>query len=149
MFFGVIDPCRSCIRKILKYRTTCHQVSDFLSANMFILDTFPQEEKVKKTTILFLAAERHFCKFSKIADRSWARKAKGTGPKKRPALLTADFLLERDRATPCPVVEVKGSCSAPEEESKKDKVESWLKGSEFTPTITESRKPFFSSRKLV
>ncbi|KAH1022552.1 hypothetical protein HUJ04_011938 [Dendroctonus ponderosae] len=72
-------------------------------------------------------------------DRSWARKAKGTGPKKRPALLTADFLLERDRATPSPMVEVKGSCSAPEDESKKDKVESWLKGSEFSHPMTESR----------
>ncbi|XP_050312283.1 inverted formin-2 [Anthonomus grandis grandis] len=50
-------------------------------------------------------------------DRSWARKAKGAGPKKRPGLFTADFLFERDRtATPSPVVEVKGSISAPEEE---------------------------------
>ncbi|KAL1491996.1 hypothetical protein ABEB36_012506 [Hypothenemus hampei] len=44
-------------------------------------------------------------------DRSWARKAK------RPGLFTTDFLFERDRtATPSPVVEVKGSCSAPEED---------------------------------
>ncbi|CAG9765183.1 unnamed protein product [Ceutorhynchus assimilis] len=63
-------------------------------------------------------------------DRSWARKAKGTGPKKRPNLLTADFLLERDRTTtPSPVIEVKGSCSAPEEESL-PKIESRLKHSE-------------------
>ncbi|XP_066138967.1 inverted formin-2 isoform X1 [Euwallacea fornicatus] len=66
-------------------------------------------------------------------DRSWARKAKGTGPKKRPALLTADFLLERDRTTtPSPLIEVKGSCSAPEEDSfiSKDKMETRLKGEE-------------------
>lgn len=66
-------------------------------------------------------------------------------------MLTADFLLERDRtAAPSPVtVEVKGSCSAPEEESvvknSSNRVETWLKGSEFSQPTTnklQSRKFF-------
>lgn len=98
--------------------------------------------------IFIIQSSPYFINFV-FLDRSWARKAKGSGPKKRPALLAADFLFERDRTTtpttPSPVIEVKGSISAPEEESipraSKEKVESWLQGTEFShPVKVETRK---------
>ncbi|CAH1974205.1 unnamed protein product [Acanthoscelides obtectus] len=78
-------------------------------------------------------------------DRSWARKARGSGPRKRPALLAADFSSERERpSSPSPLSETKPAiASAPEEESAsgttsavskprewRQKIESWLQASE-------------------
>ncbi|VEN43413.1 unnamed protein product [Callosobruchus maculatus] len=77
-------------------------------------------------------------------DRSWARKARGSGPRKRPALLAADFSSERERpSSPSPLSETKPAiASAPEEETAsgtslvskprewRQKIESWLQASE-------------------
>lgn len=78
-------------------------------------------------------------------DRSWARKARGSGPRKRPALLGADFTLERERpSSPSPLSETKPSLSAPEEETKpkewRQKIESWLQANESDQVTEEQRK---------
>lgn len=82
----------------------------------------------------------HFC-----LDRSWARKARGSGPRKRPALLGADFSLDRERpSSPSPLSENKPSLSAPEEETKpkewRQKIESWLQANENDQVTEEQRK---------
>lgn len=78
-------------------------------------------------------------------DRSWARKARGSGPRKRPALLGADFSLDRERpSSPSPLSENKPSLSAPEEETKpkewRQKIESWLQANENDQVTEEQRK---------
>ncbi|XP_023310886.1 inverted formin-2 [Anoplophora glabripennis] len=78
-------------------------------------------------------------------DRSWARKARGSGPRKRPALLTADFSSERERpSSPSPLTESKPILSAPEEETKpkewRQKIESWLQANESDQTSDEQRR---------
>lgn len=71
-----------------------------------------------------------------IADRSWARRARGSGPRKRPTLLGADFSAERERPnSPSPLAENKPIIQAPEEEESKpkewrQKIESWLQANE-------------------
>lgn len=81
----------------------------------------------------------------KVLDRSWARKARGSGPRKRPALLTADFSSERERpSSPSPLTENKPILSAPEEEAKpkewRQKIESWLQANESDQTSDEQRR---------
>ncbi|KAJ8985106.1 hypothetical protein NQ317_019792 [Molorchus minor] len=78
-------------------------------------------------------------------DRSWARKARGSGPRKRPALLGADFSLERERpSSPSPLTESKPILSAPEEEAKpkewRQKIESWLQANESDQVSDEQRR---------
>lgn len=69
-------------------------------------------------------------------DRSWARRARGSGPRKRPTLLGADFGTERERPnSPSPLAESKPIIQAPEEEESKpkewrQKIESWLQANE-------------------
>lgn len=69
-------------------------------------------------------------------DRSWARKARGSGPRKRPNLLAADFSADRERpSSPSPLSETKPILSAPEEDTSKpkewrQKIESWLQANE-------------------
>ncbi|KAJ8927800.1 hypothetical protein NQ314_019681 [Rhamnusium bicolor] len=78
-------------------------------------------------------------------DRSWARKVRGSGPRKRPALLGADFSSERERpSSPSPLTENKPILSAPEEETKpkewRQKIESWLQANESDQTSDEQRR---------
>lgn len=79
-----------------------------------------------------------------ILDRSWARRARGSGPRKRPALLNADFSVDRERpSSPSPLLEIKPvvpeepeltqpqvppATSRPRE--WRQKIESWLRDSE-------------------
>ncbi|CAG9858239.1 unnamed protein product [Phyllotreta striolata] len=82
-------------------------------------------------------------------DRSWARKARGSGPRKRPALLTADFSSDRERpSSPSPLSEHKPIVPAPEEETKpkewRQKIESWLQANENDQLSDEQRR----SRRL-
>lgn len=54
-----------------------------------------------------------------IVDRSWARRARGVGPRKRPDLLSADFSGERERPTsPSPLAEDRTFLQPPEPEEK-------------------------------
>lgn len=39
----------------------------------------------------------YVCSMIILTDRSWARRARGSGPRKRPALLSADFTIDRER----------------------------------------------------
>lgn len=86
-----------------------------------------------------------------MIDRSWARKARGSGPRKRPALLGADFSSERERpSSPSPLTESKPlPTSAPEEETKpkewRQKIESWLQANESDQASDEQRR---QSRRL-
>lgn len=85
------------------------------------------------------------CILQNFIDRSWARKARGSGPRKRPALLGADFSLDRERpSSPSPLSENKPSLSAPEEETKpkewRQKIESWLQANENDQVTEEQRK---------
>ncbi|CAH0559409.1 unnamed protein product [Brassicogethes aeneus] len=80
-------------------------------------------------------------------DRSWARKARGSGPRKRPALLGADFSAERERpSSPSPLTESKPlPSSAPEEETSKpkewrQKIETWLQANESDNVSDEARR---------
>ncbi|XP_076275391.1 FH2 domain-containing protein formin 3 isoform X1 [Rhynchophorus ferrugineus] len=78
-------------------------------------------------------------------DRSWARKARGSGPRKRPALLGADFSSDRERpSSPSPLAENKTICSAPEDETRskdwKLKIESWLQANETTQSSDDQRR---------
>ncbi|XP_056636252.1 formin-like protein [Diorhabda sublineata] len=78
-------------------------------------------------------------------DRSWARKARGSGPRKRPALLSADFSADRERpSSPSPLSEQKTILSAPEEETKpkewRQKIESWLQANESDQLTDEQRR---------
>nr|XP_023020465.1 uncharacterized protein LOC111509028 [Leptinotarsa decemlineata] len=78
-------------------------------------------------------------------DRSWARKARGSGSRKRPALLSADFSSERERpSSPSPLTENKPIVSAPEEETKpkewRQKIESWLQANESDNASEEQRR---------
>ncbi|XP_050511018.1 formin-J isoform X1 [Diabrotica virgifera virgifera] len=78
-------------------------------------------------------------------DRSWARKARGSGPRKRPALLSADFSSDRERpSSPSPLTEQKSIVSAPEEETKpkewRQKIESWLQANENDQLSDEQRR---------
>lgn len=69
-------------------------------------------------------------------DRSWARRARGSGGRKRPDLLSADFSGERERpSSPSPLLETKPVLpSTPEGESKpkawRQKIEAWLQENE-------------------
>ncbi|XP_063233866.1 uncharacterized protein LOC134537410 [Bacillus rossius redtenbacheri] len=69
-------------------------------------------------------------------DRSWARRARGSGGRKRPELLSADFSGERERpSSPSPLAESKPLLPAtPEPESKpkawRQKIEAWLQENE-------------------
>lgn len=73
---------------------------------------------------------------SRFADRSWARRARGSGSRKRPTLLGADLGSERERPnSPSPLAESKPILQAPEEEESKpkewrQKIESWLQANE-------------------
>ncbi|XP_030750836.1 inverted formin-2 [Sitophilus oryzae] len=83
-------------------------------------------------------------------DRSWARKARGSGPKKRPALLAADFSSDRERpSSPSPLAENKTISSAPEDDSRskdwKLKIESWLQANESNQSSDDQRR---QSRRL-
>lgn len=52
-------------------------------------------------------------------DRSWARRARGSGARKRPDLLTADFSGGRERPTsPSPLAEERTILQPPEPEEK-------------------------------
>ncbi|KAG5872481.1 hypothetical protein JTB14_012115 [Gonioctena quinquepunctata] len=82
-------------------------------------------------------------------DRSWARKARGSGSRKRPALLSADFSSERERpSSPSPLTENKPIVTAPEEETKpkewRQKIESWLQANESDASDEQKRQ----ARKL-
>ncbi|XP_018332237.1 formin-J [Agrilus planipennis] len=68
-------------------------------------------------------------------DRSWARRARGSGPRKRPNLLGADFSNERERpSSPSPLAETKPVLPSTEEGTKpkewRQKIESWLQANE-------------------
>ncbi|XP_045460083.1 inverted formin-2 [Harmonia axyridis] len=87
-------------------------------------------------------------------DRSWARKIRGSGPRKRPALLNADFSSDRERpSSPSPLSEYKPIVtSAPEEETTtkkpkewRQKIESWLHSNDNDQTTDESKR---QARKL-
>lgn len=91
----------------------------------------------------------YFCFLIKIlhlsSDRSWARKARGSGPRKRPALLGADFTSDRERpSSPSPLSENKPIVSAPEDGSKpkewRQKIESWLQANENDQVSDEQRR---------
>ncbi|KAK9872592.1 hypothetical protein WA026_018723 [Henosepilachna vigintioctopunctata] len=81
-------------------------------------------------------------------DRSWARKIRGSGPRKRPALLTADFSSDRERpSSPSPLSEHKTIVSsAPEEETPskpkewRQKIESWLQSNDSGPINEDSKR---------
>ncbi|KAL3278659.1 hypothetical protein HHI36_016196 [Cryptolaemus montrouzieri] len=81
-------------------------------------------------------------------DRSWARKIRGSGPRKRPALLTADFSSDRERpSSPSPLSEYKPIVnSAPEEETAtkpkewRQKIESWLQSNDNDQIADESKR---------
>ncbi|GLH12264.1 Protein diaphanous [Gryllus bimaculatus] len=67
-------------------------------------------------------------------DRSWARRARGSG-RKRPELLSADFSGERERpSSPSPLAESKPLLPAGDQESKpkawRQKIEAWLQENE-------------------
>ncbi|XP_044761086.1 inverted formin-2 isoform X2 [Coccinella septempunctata] len=87
-------------------------------------------------------------------DRSWARKIRGSGPRKRPALLNADFSSDRERpSSPSPLSEYKPIVSsAPEEETTtkkpkewRQKIESWLHSNDTDPNADDSKR---QARKL-
>lgn len=80
-----------------------------------------------------------------FADRSWARRARGSGTRKRPALLGADFSIDRERpSSPSPVIENKTLLPATEEEAKpkewRQKIESWLQANENDQVTDEARR---------
>lgn len=83
-------------------------------------------------------------------DRSWARRARGSGTRKRPALLNADFSTDRERpSSPSPLAESKSLVATSEDENKpkvwRQKIESWLQASE-QDQVAEDRRP---TRRLI
>lgn len=80
-------------------------------------------------------------------DRSWARRARGSGPRKRPALLGAELYYSADRerpSSPSPLVNEEKPTQEVEEEKPtrprewRQKIESWLRDSE-TDQVTTRR----------
>nr|CAD7589332.1 unnamed protein product [Timema genevievae] len=68
-------------------------------------------------------------------DRSWARRARGSGSRKRPELLSVDFSGERERpSSPSPLAENKPILPAAPEAEKprawRQKIEAWLQENE-------------------
>ncbi|KAF5286915.1 hypothetical protein FQA39_LY00448 [Lamprigera yunnana] len=85
-------------------------------------------------------------------DRSWARRARGSGPRKRPTLLGADFSYDRERpSSPSPLAESKPLLSTNEEEKKpkewRQKIESWLQANESDQVTDESRRRRITNRR--
>lgn len=77
--------------------------------------------------------------FCLSTDRSWARRARGSGPRKRPTFLGADFGSERERPnSPSPLAESKPIVQVEEEQEEsaskpkewRQKIESWLQANE-------------------
>lgn len=87
-------------------------------------------------------------------DRSWARRARGSGPRKRPALLGAELLVSADSrerpSSPSPLAAPEGPKSlqqTPEIDDDKprprewrQKIESWLRDSENDVTTRRNRR---------
>ncbi|CAG9822596.1 unnamed protein product [Phaedon cochleariae] len=90
-------------------------------------------------------------------DRSWARKARGSGPRKRPALLSADFSSDRERpSSPSPLTESKplvGAAPVEEEAAPtapaapaarprewRQKIESWLQANDNDASDEQKRQ---------
>ena len=78
-------------------------------------------------------------------DRSWSRRARGSGPRKRPNLLGVDFTSDRERpSSPSPLAESKPLLPHVEEEAKpkewRQKIESWLQANENDQIADETRK---------
>lgn len=67
-----------------------------------------------------LSCSVHRLRTFACSDRSWARRARGSGGRKRPDLLGADFSGERERpSSPSPLLETKPVLpSTPEGENK-------------------------------
>ncbi|GJQ83268.1 form3 [Trypoxylus dichotomus] len=85
-------------------------------------------------------------------DRSWARRTRESGPRKRPAHLSMDFTPDRERpSSPSPLAEIKPNFSTPEEESKpkewQQKIESWFQASENDQLADEARKKRVTNRR--
>ncbi|KAK4881741.1 hypothetical protein RN001_005060 [Aquatica leii] len=85
-------------------------------------------------------------------DRSWARRARGSGPRKRPTLLGADFSYDRERpSSPSPLTESKPLFQTNEEETKpkewRQKIESWLQANENDQITDESRRRRITNRR--
>ncbi|KAF5279555.1 hypothetical protein FQR65_LT03377 [Abscondita terminalis] len=85
-------------------------------------------------------------------DRSWARRARGSGPRKRPTLLGADFSYDRERpSSPSPLAESKPLFPANEEEAKpkewRQKIESWLQANESDQITDETRRRRITNRR--
>lgn len=100
--------------------------------------------KTKKLSILTLNKTLPIKPF--LLDRSWARRARGSGPRKRPTLLGADFSAERERPnSPSPLAESKPLLPAAEEEEAKpkewrQKIESWLQANENDQANDDARR---------
>ncbi|KAJ8918956.1 hypothetical protein NQ315_016858 [Exocentrus adspersus] len=108
-------------------------------------DTNRERKSWGKLRFVFTNLLITFVLIYSVLDRSWARKARGSGPRKRPALLGADFSSERERpSSPSPLTENKPILSAPEEETKpkewRQKIESWLQANESDQASDEQRR---------
>ncbi|KAK9751489.1 Diaphanous FH3 Domain [Popillia japonica] len=85
-------------------------------------------------------------------DRSWARRARGSGPRKRPAVLSMDFTTDRERpSSPSPLAEIKPSFPTSEDESRpkelRQKIESWLQANENDQVTEEARRKRVINRR--
>ncbi|KAI4458733.1 inverted formin-2 [Holotrichia oblita] len=85
-------------------------------------------------------------------DRSWARRARGSGPRKRPAVLSMDFTTDRERpSSPSPLAEIKPSFPTSEDESRpkelRQKIESWLQANENDQVTDEARRKRVINRR--
>ncbi|KRT81272.1 hypothetical protein AMK59_5780 [Oryctes borbonicus] len=85
-------------------------------------------------------------------DRSWARRPRESGPRKRPAILSMDLTPDRERpSSPSPLAEIKPNFSTPEGESRpkewQQKIESWLQASENDQMADDTRKKRVVNRR--
>ncbi|XP_022907474.2 formin-F [Onthophagus taurus] len=89
-------------------------------------------------------------------DRSWARRARGSGPsRKRPTLLSADFSSDRERpSSPSPLAEEAKSDVFDEknQSTKKEwrqKIESWLQANENDQVVEENINRRQDRRRMI